>query len=76
MRTQNFVEALALQEKQVAELQNLGDITELPRYLQRARTLQTRLQAALTDIEQFNTEELAFGWETSQYPLRQQVYKL
>jgi dynein heavy chain len=73
VRTHAFVDALALQERQVTELQHLGDINELPRYLQRARTLQTRLHAALADIEQFNAEETAFGWETSQYPLREEV---
>jgi len=73
VRTHNFVESLSLQERQVAELQTLGDINELPKYLQRARTLQSRLNAALADIQQFNTEEAAFGWETSQYPIREQV---
>ncbi|XP_065348136.1 dynein axonemal heavy chain 7-like [Cloeon dipterum] len=73
VRTQNFVESLAQQERLVAEFQTLGDINELPRYLQRARTLQSRLNAAMTDIKQFNAEEAAFGWETSQYPLREQI---
>jgi len=29
-----------------------------------------RLEAAAEKIEQFNLEEEAYGWDTSQYPLR------
>jgi len=31
------------------------------------------LEAAAEKIEQFNSEEEAYGWETSQYPLRKSL---
>ena len=35
--------------------------------------MQGKLEQALEKIEAFNAEEEAYGWETSQYPLRNEV---
>lgn len=43
------------------------------RYLKKAQNLDAKLQAAFEKIEAFNVEEESFGWDSTQYPLRQQV---
>ena len=43
------------------------------RYLKKAQNLDAKLQAAFEKIEAFNVEEESFGWDTTQYPMRQQV---
>ena len=43
------------------------------RYLKKAQNLDAKLQAAFEKIEAFNIEEESFGWDTTQYPMRQQV---
>ncbi len=47
---------------------------DLPKYYKKAQTLEQKLNQANERIEQFNAEEEAFGWETTQYPLRLQSF--
>ncbi len=54
----------------MAELEGFDDLTEVNRYLKRARGLSTRLEEATEKIEGFNLEEDAFDWDRSQYPLK------
>lgn len=72
-RIQKFNEDLESYNKQVDEFQTFGDVDELPRYLKKALTLDSRLQKAIDIIDKFNEEERAFGWEESYYPLRKVV---
>ncbi|XP_068083304.1 dynein axonemal heavy chain 7 [Anabrus simplex] len=72
-RIRKFEEELEAYDKQADEFVTYGDIEELPRYLRKAQTLDNKLQTALERIDRFNEEEVAYGWEQSQYPLRKQV---
>lgn len=54
-------------------MQYWGDIEEVYRYQRKAQTLENRLIAAMDKIDKFNEEEVAFGWETTQYPLRKRI---
>lgn len=41
--------------------------------MKKAQNLDGKLQTAYEKIEAFNVEEESFGWETTQYPMRQQI---
>ncbi|KAG8124794.1 hypothetical protein E2320_020258, partial [Naja naja] len=43
------------------------------RYLKKAQALNTKLDAAADKVDQFNAEEEAYGWLTSQYPQRKKI---
>uniref|UniRef100_A0AAY4BVG2 AAA+ ATPase domain-containing protein n=1 Tax=Denticeps clupeoides TaxID=299321 RepID=A0AAY4BVG2_9TELE len=80
-----FGEDLESYSKQVETFENFGDLTDLDKYLKRAEEMNSKLEAALEkhiylkklfstqQIEGFNLEEEAFGWPTSQYPLRKKT---
>ena len=72
-RRERFIEELEGYARQVDEFQILGDLTEISKYLKKAQALDSKLQLAQDKIEQFNGEEEAFAWETTQYPQRSQV---
>nr|CAD7415303.1 unnamed protein product [Timema poppensis] len=74
VRIKKFEEDLEHYKKQLEEFKSYGDIEELPRYLKKALHLDNRIQQALEKIDQFNSEEVAYKWEQSQYPLRKQLY--
>lgn len=59
--------------KQVEEMQYWGDIEEVNRYQRRAQNLENRLIMAMDKIDKLNEEEVAFGWEITQYPLRKRI---
>jgi len=46
----------------------------LPKYFKKAQSLDQKLQIANERIELFNSEEEAFGWEITVYPLRNTTY--
>jgi dynein heavy chain len=48
-------------------------VNELPRYLKKSQSLDHKLRVAANKIRSFNQEETAFGWDNTQYPLREQV---
>ncbi|KAK9410832.1 Dynein axonemal heavy chain 7 [Crotalus adamanteus] len=73
MRCERFVEELESYAKQVEEFYSYGDIQEVNRYLKKAQALNTKLDAAADKIDQFNVEEEAYGWLTSQYPQRKKI---
>ncbi|XP_070789387.1 dynein axonemal heavy chain 7 [Pituophis catenifer annectens] len=73
MRCERFVEELESYAKQVEEFYSYGDIQEVNRYLKKAQALNTKLDAAADKIDQFNAEEEAYGWLTSQYPQRKKI---
>ncbi|XP_067686354.1 dynein axonemal heavy chain 7-like [Haliotis asinina] len=73
LRRDRFVEELESFAKQVEEFQTFGDMADIQKYLRRAQSLDTKLQAAAEKIEMFNVEEEAFGWQTTAYPQRQTV---
>ncbi|CAF1010390.1 unnamed protein product [Adineta steineri] len=73
LKRERFVEELDNYAKQVEELQEMGNIKELPRYYKKAQYLEQKLTQAADRIEQFNIEEEAFKWDTTSYPIRQQT---
>ncbi|KYN44278.1 Dynein heavy chain 7, axonemal [Trachymyrmex septentrionalis] len=73
VRYQKFVEELDSYVKQVEEMKYWGDIEEVDRYHRKAQSLENRLIAAMDKIDKFNEEEVAFGWEITQYPLRKRI---
>uniref|UniRef100_A0AAY4BTU9 EF-hand domain-containing protein n=1 Tax=Denticeps clupeoides TaxID=299321 RepID=A0AAY4BTU9_9TELE len=73
LRRTRFGEDLESYSKQVETFENFGDLTDLDKYLKRAEEMNSKLEAALEKIEGFNLEEEAFGWPTSQYPLRKKT---
>ncbi|PSN56752.1 Dynein heavy chain 7 [Blattella germanica] len=72
-RISKFVDDLETYEKQLEEFETYGNIEELPKYLKKAQHLDNRIQSALDKIDRFNEEEVAYGWEQSQYPLRKKL---
>lgn len=68
-----FEEELDSYAKQVDEIENWGDITEVYKYQKRTQTLENRLIAGMEKIDKFNEEEAVFGWEITQYPRRKQI---
>lgn len=45
-------------------------MSDVPKYLRKARFISEKLEAAGDKIEQINSEEDAFEWDRSQYPQR------
>ena len=72
-RRERFKAELESYEKQLQEFESFGDLQEVRRYQKKAVAMKTRLEEALEKIEGFNTEEDAFDWERSQYPLRNKL---
>ncbi|XP_052827203.1 dynein axonemal heavy chain 7 [Octopus bimaculoides] len=73
LRRDRFIEELESYSKQVEELQTFGDIEEVKRYARKAQAIETKLNVAAEKIEAINNEEMAFSWDLTNYPLRQQV---
>nr|XP_034195921.1 dynein heavy chain 7, axonemal-like isoform X1 [Osmia lignaria] len=69
-RIEQFLRDLETYAKQCNELQYWGNIDEIYRYKKKADRLENKLIAAMDTIDKFNEEEVLFGWEMSQYPLR------
>ncbi|XP_071052666.1 dynein axonemal heavy chain 7 [Onthophagus taurus] len=74
VRIQKFRDDLAIYAKMVDELQYNGDIDELPKYYKKANQLDAKLVSAMEKIDQFNQEETAFNYETTQYPERKVIH--
>ena len=70
MKRERFIEELENYAKQVEEFNNCGEINDLPKYYKKAQALEQKLMAANERVEQFNSEEEAYGYEITQYPLR------
>ncbi|KAJ8888875.1 hypothetical protein PR048_008369 [Dryococelus australis] len=70
IRIKKFEEDLQQCDKRLEELKTYGDIEDLARYLKKSLHLDSHIQGALLKIQQFNSEEKAFKWEQSSYPLR------
>lgn len=73
MRRERFIEDLDGYSKQIEEFHSFGELHEISRYLKKAQALHSRLEVASDKINAINEEEEAFGWDTTTYPLRQQV---
>ena len=71
LRRERFVEELETYNHQVDDFYTYGNIDDLPRYMKKAQTLNTKLALCREKIEQFNMEENAFEWELTNYPLMQ-----
>ena len=63
-------------QKQLQEFESFGDLQDIKRYSKKAEALHVRLEEAAEKIEGFNTEEEAFDWDRSQYPLRNKLVKI
>jgi dynein heavy chain len=63
-------------DKQLQEFEMYGDLQDIKRYLKKAEALHSRLEEAAERIEGFHTEEEAFDWDRSQYPLRNKLVKI
>ncbi|GBM99385.1 Dynein heavy chain 7, axonemal [Araneus ventricosus] len=68
-RRKVFVEDLKGRAKQISQLSHLGDSALVEEYLQHATDIQKWLVEAQSTVELFNSEEVLFGWETTDYPL-------
>lgn len=60
-------------QNQVAEFKQFGNVELLSVYLDKANSLDNKLNSALSTIDGFNEEEKHFGWKESSYPLRKTV---
>ncbi|XP_035211826.1 dynein heavy chain 7, axonemal-like [Stegodyphus dumicola] len=69
-RRKAFSDDLGNYSKQINNLANLGDTKLVEKYLRHATDIEEWLSNAEKTIESFNTEEEAFGWEITSYPLR------
>ncbi|XP_053363484.1 dynein axonemal heavy chain 7-like [Clarias gariepinus] len=73
LRCEQLVEELEGYAKDVEDFTAYGDMSELSTYLKKAQMLNSKLDAAMEQIEGFNVEEEAFGWPLTQYPLHKIV---
>lgn len=74
LKRERFIEELENYSKQVEEFAQCGEMLDLPKYFKKAQSLEQKLTTANEKIEQFNSEEEAFKWESTQYPLRLQTF--
>ncbi|GIY10033.1 dynein heavy chain 7, axonemal [Caerostris extrusa] len=72
-RRKVFIEDLKARAKQITNLSHLGDNTLVEEYLGTATEIQKWLVNAQDTMELFNAEELLFEWETTNYPLCQNL---
>lgn len=75
-RRLRFEEELEAVAKQIHELEEVGDLEEMPFYSKRVQTLQKQLQQASETVQQFNKEEALYGWPPSIYPRREAILAL
>ncbi|CAH8446304.1 unnamed protein product [Heterobilharzia americana] len=75
-KRERFIEELETYRKQVDEFQSFGDMNEINRYLKKAQVLSSKLDTALTKIDAFNADEEALKWDTTSYPLRNEVQNI
>ncbi|XP_061547478.1 dynein axonemal heavy chain 7 isoform X6 [Phycodurus eques] len=68
-----FEEELETYSVQVEEFTSFGDLEDLSKYLKKAQALNSKLDAAIERINEFNLEEEVFDWPSSQYPLRKKT---
>ncbi|XP_021921863.1 dynein heavy chain 7, axonemal isoform X5 [Zootermopsis nevadensis] len=73
LRIKKFIEDLELYEKQLEDFNTFGSLENLPKYLKKAQHLDTCIQNAQDKVESFNKEEVAYGWEQSQYPQQKEL---
>lgn len=73
-RIEQFLKDLDLYWEQVQDYENWGDIEQLGKYKKKAGALDNRLVAAMEKIERINEEEASYGWDLSQYSLRQETH--
>ncbi|KXS15928.1 hypothetical protein M427DRAFT_111568 [Gonapodya prolifera JEL478] len=59
--------------KQVEEYSQLGDYADIGKYLKQAQKLQAKLEGASERAQTLNKEEKLFGWETTSFPMLEQV---
>jgi dynein heavy chain len=59
--------------KQVDDLQEVGDLDEMPFYVKKVQSLHKQLQTAAETSAAFNREESLYGWEHTVYPARKQI---
>ncbi|XP_059098400.1 dynein axonemal heavy chain 7-like [Tigriopus californicus] len=71
LRRERFLEELEASNNQVDDFYTYGNVDDLPKYMKKAQTLQTKLDMCQEKIQQFNMEEGAFDWEKTNYPLWQ-----
>lgn len=65
-----FCEDLKKLAVKIKNFSSFGDIFLVEQYLEQALEIDQWLGGAENTIEGFNTEEEAFGWEVTDYPLR------
>ncbi|KAJ3222973.1 Dynein heavy chain 7, axonemal [Clydaea vesicula] len=60
-------------QNQVDELQDVGDLDEMPFYVKKVQSLYKQLQQASDTVAAFNKEEDLYGWEVTSYPQRKSI---
>ncbi|EDS43082.1 dynein-1-beta heavy chain [Culex quinquefasciatus] len=73
-RIENFRRDLEIYWGQLKDYESWGEIKNLQKYKKKATALDNKLVNAMEKIDQINEEEIAYGWELSQYPLRKQCH--
>uniref|UniRef100_A0A1I8HSD8 Dynein axonemal heavy chain 7 n=1 Tax=Macrostomum lignano TaxID=282301 RepID=A0A1I8HSD8_9PLAT len=68
-----FAAELQSYARRLEEFKNFADISQVPRYLEKAQKLNSQLEAASEKVEALNTEEEAYGWPPTPYPQRVQL---
>ncbi|VDP30406.1 unnamed protein product, partial [Schistosoma curassoni] len=75
-KRERFIEEIESYRKQVDKFQGYGDLNEINRYLKKAQSLNSKLEIALTKIDGFNADEEALKWDTTSYPLRNEIQNI
>ena len=72
-RREKFEVELDDVSKQVSELQEVGDLDEMPFYVKKVQSLHKQLQVAAETAASFNQEEKLYGWQPTVYPQRKEI---
>lgn len=71
-----FRKDLRKYSEMVKDYENWGNLASLAKYRDQAALLDKNLVDAIDKIDRINEEEAAYGWESTQYPIRKETHDI
>ncbi|KAI9224435.1 dynein heavy chain and region D6 of dynein motor-domain-containing protein [Blastocladiella britannica] len=72
-RREKLTTELETLSRQLADFSSYGDVDEIQKYLKIAQKYQTKLDSLGERVAAFNRDEMLFGWQSTPFPLFEQV---